>query len=310
MDRRNFLKTSAAFTFGMGAGVTLNKGFGWQPPTRPDLVTPRFATVHKDAVGKGENRCSLIYKYYNADRGRPITPLFQTGPDCTSNAGGMGIELVEVLQHLFKQSVYKGPIATEVLHVGARSMIGGQSSGGVSVADSITFMRDYGVLFRKDYGSIDFTDYNYYNTYKLGQRIPDVLLEECAKHRIKTSTLISTWDEARDAIASLQPVIVGSMVGFEYTGALKRDHEGYAKPNGRWAHAWLLIGIDDGKRKGGCLLSSWGKNWVTGPKGHGQPNGSIWVDKKTLEKMISEYGDCYAINTLTGLEKTDYKIWK
>ncbi len=310
MERRNFLKNSAAFALGLGLGSSGPRQFGWRPPSKPDTTTPRFHTQHKAILGKGKDRVSLIYKYYQSDRGKRLAPFFQTGPDCTSNASGMGIELIEVIQHLFKQSTYKGPIATEFLHVGARSLIGGRDYGGVPIADAIEFMRDYGVLFRKDYGVIDFTEYNYSNTYTLTEGIDPLLIEESKKHKIKTSTLVSTWDEARDAIASLQPVIVGSNVGFEYTDTLKRDADGFVQPNGNWAHAWLLIGIDDGVRPGGCLLSSWGENWVKGPKRHGQPNGSIWVDREVLELMLAEYGDSYAINTLTNLGKTDYKIWK
>ncbi len=310
MDRRNFLINSTAFALGLGIGSSAPRQYGWRPPSMPDTVTPRFSSQYRAVEGKGKDSVSLIYKYYQSDRGRQLKPFFQTGPDCTSNAGGMGIELIEVLQHLFKNSRYVGPIATEFLHVGARQIIGGRSSGGVSISESVKFMRDYGVLFRQDYEVIDFTEYNYSNTYTLSGGIDPLLIEECKKHKIETATLVSTWDEARDAIASLQPVMIGSMVGFEYTDTLKRDKDGFVQPNGKWAHAWLLIGIDDGIRPGGCLISSWGENWVKGPKRHGQPEGSIWIDRPVLELMLSEYGDSYAINTLTNLGKTDYKIWK
>lgn len=314
MERRNFLKTAAAFALGTGIGIghTSNQ-FGWRPPSKPDVITPKFANSHSAVVGQGEDRISLIYKYYQMGKQIPLFPLNQQGPDCTSKASGMGVELVEILQYLFKQSTYKGPIATEILHIGGRSVVGGRNYGGVAISETVEFMREYGVLFRKDYSIMDFTHYNYNKCVIMGNKIPEPLLKECSKHKIKTATFVSTWDEARDAISSLQPVILGSMVGFDpprNVNILTRDRDGFAEPNGSWAHAWLLIGIKDSGRKGGCILSSWGKNWVKGPKGYNQPDGSIWVDKKVLEQMISKYGDCYAINTLTNLEKEDYRIWK
>ena len=310
MERRNFLKTAAAFACGLGMGANGSQQFGWRPPSKLDTITPRFKDACSKFVDFGKDSVSLIYEYYQLDREKRLTPFFQTGPDCTSQASGMGIELIEIIQHLCKKSRYVGPIATEILHVGARSIIGGRKRGGVAVAEAIEFMRDYGVLFRKDYGSIDLTTYDYSNNDILNGRINPLLLEECAKHKIETATLVSTWDEARDAVSSLQPVIIGSNVGFQYTGTLMRDADGFVQANGAWAHAWLLIGIDDGVRPGGCLLSSWGENWVKGPKRHRQPNGSIWVDREVLELMLAEYGDSYAINTLTNLDNTDYKIWK
>ena len=309
MERRNFLKSAAAFSLGLGSGL-MYKQFGWVPPV--DLpIAPRFSEMYD--VSKGKSDVTLLYKYYELVVGTELQPLRQTGPDCTSNAGGVAIELIEVFQRIFKQSRNRGPIATEILHGGARSVIGNRSDGGVSIADSVKFMTKYGVMFREDYDIIDFTKYNYYNTYKLKGSLLKTLLKECEKHQVKTATLVSTWDEARSALALLQPIMVGSLVGFEPpsgVNTLTRDKDGFAKRNGKWAHAWLLIGIDDGPRPGGCLLSSWGPNWVKGPKRHGQPDGSIWVDRSVLERMLAEYGDSYAINTLTNLEKTEYKLWK
>lgn len=302
MLRRSFLKYVAALSI----GGSQPKYFGWLPPSLPSRV-PAFLASYPQFEDTGKGKISLLYKYVEKATGRPVTPNYQgKHPTCTGQAASKGVEFIEAIQHLLMKHKYIGRVSPEMLHIGGRQIIGKRLKGGVQIGEAIKFLTKYGALFQKKYKDWDFSK----NDYELCKRltedgVPDWLLKLCKQHPIQYYHKTNNWNEARDAICNLYPVIVGSAVGFEDA---KRDKDGFAEPKDKWYHAWLLIAINDrGPRRGGLLISSFGKNWARGPKAYGQPDGSIWVDKDVLDTMLSEYGDSYAISNLQGLKPVDYK---
>ncbi len=301
MLRRDFLKTSATFVFGSNQP----KDYGWLPPLLPNNA-PGFLDTYPQFEGIGSGQIVLLYKYLESILGSSLTAHLQTGPDCTSQAGGLGVDIIQAIQALLRKDRWIDKVATEVLHIGARKNIGNRDKGGVQINEVITFLLEHGTIFRKKYRNYDFTTYNYDNCKQLKSGIPSWLLEECKKYQC-TALKVTNWEEARDALRSLHPVIIGSSKGFD--NAI-RDSDGFAKPKGKWYHAWLLIGIDDrSKRPGGCLMSSHGDNWINGPRRHNQPKGSMWVEKDVLNDMITKFGDSFALCQLNGLTPTRYQLW-
>jgi len=50
-------------------------------------------------------------------------------------------------------------------------------------------------------------------------------------------------------------------------------------------------------------MNSWGKDWVKGPKGIGNPpDGGYWASWDDVNRILSQ-GDSYAISDLTGFPK-------
>jgi len=255
-------------------------------------------------IGERNNNINIfLYNYVQSALYKKIITPCQMGPDCVSQAGGMGIEFVQAIQHFLGNDVWYGQVATEMLHAGTLTKISPKSrkkkvvkkNDGITIYELSLFLKEYGVLFRRKYKDFDFTNYNYNNVVQLLKNIPPHLLEECKKHKIQTFTKVTNWNEAKNAIFNLQPVIIGSSVGFDNA---ERDRDGFVKPSGTWYHAWLLIGIinKNDERKGGCLISSHGPDWIKGPKKHGQPDGSFFIEPEILTKMLSEWGDSYAIS--------------
>jgi len=304
MQRRDFLKTSALYILPGGSPV---RNYGWLPPFLPSQE-PGFLDTFPQLEGSGKGKVVLLYKYLEAILKQPLIAHKQTGLDCTSHAGGLGIDFVQAIQKLLKRDRWIGKVATEVLHVGALNIIGKRKEGGVTINELLTFLIKYGTVFRRKYKeNYDFRTYKYSNCQKLAKLFPKWLLEECKKCQIIKHYKVSNFNEARDAIRDLNPVVIGSNQGFKNT---KRDKDGFAKPNGEYYHAWLLIAIDDKfKRPGGCLMSSWGDNWVKGPRRYKQPKGSIWVDKNILNTMLSKFGDSYALCRINGVTPKEYKLW-
>ena len=303
MQRRDFLKTSAFYILPGGSPV---RNYGWLPPFLPSQE-PGYLDAFPQAEGSGKGKVVLLYKYLEAVLKQPLIAHKQTGPDCSSHAGGLGVDFVQAIQKILRRDRWIGKIATEVLHIGALKIIAKRNEGGTQIKDIVTFLEKYGTVFRRKYQTYDFRTYKYANCRQLLKTFPEWLLEECKKCQIIKAHKVSSWNEAKDAIRNLNPIIVGSDIGFN--GA-KRDKDGFVKPKGQWYHAWLLSAIDDKfKRPGGCLISSHGDNWVKGPRRHKQPKGSIWVDKDTLHEMLNKYGDCYALCQLNGLTPKEYKLW-
>ncbi len=306
MLRRDFLKTSAAL-FYRGSSV---RYYGYLPPILPSPA-PSLFEAYPELEGSGDGKIVLLYKYIEKILGKSLPAYLQKGPDCTSMASGVSLDIIQAIQNILHKSCWEGRTATEYLHIGGRQIIGKRYSGGVGIDDLMTFIVKYGVVFRKKYKFenqvYDFTKYRYTTTKKLGKDFPSWLAREGRKHCVDKVVKIKNWDEAVAAIRNLSPVVIGSAVGFD--GA-KRDKDGFVKPRGKWFHAWSLIGIDDrSKRPGGCLMNSHGENWIKGPTRHKQPNGSIWVDKDVLNKMLSQYDDSYAICTFQGCKPKKYRLF-
>jgi len=93
-------------------------------------------------------------------------------------------------------------------------------------------------------------------------------------------------------------VTIASNQGF----SSRRDSEGFARPEGSWAHQMAILGVDDEyKRSGALVQNSWGV-WNSGPKRHDQPDGSFWVDAEELERRVLKTGDCWAYSGYEGFK--------
>jgi len=89
-----------------------------------------------------------------------------------------------------------------------------------------------------------------------------------------------------------------------------RDKEGFVIPKGVWPHAMVIAAAQDGRRPGGCFLNSHGKHWAKGPKTHGQPDGSVWIDAKYIDKYAKKY-EAYAFSSYKGFPQPEreYILW-
>lgn len=131
--------------------------------------------------------------------------------------------------------------------------------------------------------------------------VPDELEAEAAKHKILTTSLVTSFDEAAAAIAvSKNPVAVCSGVGFQNS---KRDSDGFCRRSGSWAHCMMFMGARFGKRPGLLCVNSWG-NSNSGPTyPDNMPDAiakcSFWVDADTVDSMLREK-DSFALSSYEG----------
>jgi hypothetical protein len=166
----------------------------------------------------------------------------------------------------------------------------GHGGEGMSCSVAARFVNKVGgLLIRKAYGDIDLSTYSGIGG-KWGRTgIPQELINEAKKNPVKTISLISTIEQARDAIANGYGISVCSMSGF----SSRRDKHGIASRSGSWAHAMAWVGMDDTheiyKETLFLVQNSWGI-WNNGPKRHDQPDGSFWIREKDAAEMLSGNG--------------------
>lgn len=193
------------------------------------------------------------------------------------------------------------PIAEEVTYGGSRVEIGGgrlRGDGSVG-AWAAEFVRQFGVVARSKYGKYDLSVYSEDTCRSFGNTGVPTELESIAKtHPVKTITKITTWDEAKRALAQGYGISVCSNQGF----SRQRNQNGVAAPQGSWAHCMCLAGyitLDDGTEYG-RIDNSWGPNYFSGPVGWGEPGPEgFWAQSKIIHKML-QYGDSWAFSCVEG----------
>lgn len=293
MKRRKFLKLATALVT-VPFAPEISKESGWVPPEHDFNIRrfPEQLRVDRKAI--------LLYKFLENATQRIFVPHKQETVDCTSHATGLAIDITQAIQVCLGNDRWIKEIATELLHIGGREIVGGRTSGGVSISGSVKFATDYGNIYRIIYPGWDFTEYSLSNIKRIDEKTTkelELLLNEARYHPILDSFRVSNAEQACAAMSNLRPVVLGSMTAFNK----KRDKEGFIQPvRGRWAHAWTVIGYDTKfHRPGVLLMSSWGKNWVSGPK-RNQPDGSAWIDMKVFDRMMDE---AIAIESFQGVTR-------
>ena len=338
LNRRTFLGTAGSLIFGSaGRGITdlLQTSnntqqpiySGWIPNKqatqrfKQSLSMPMFRQAGRGLAGTGAGQRVLLWKYLERVTGGELVPHDQGIGDCVSHAWGLGIDMLDAIQVAHGHGSWNKKCATEIIYAGARVEIGnGRISGdGLHGVWAARWCRDYGILLRQPYldGKYDFTQYSASKARKWAHKcqrctewgggVPDELEPIAKRHPVKTTTLVNTWEEARDAIANGYPIALCSDVGFTSS----RDRDGFADRRGTWNHSMLLAGIDDtSSRPGGLIINSWGDNWIDGPTRFDQPIGSFWAEADVIESMLRQ-DDSFALSSYVGYprQNLDYRLY-
>ena len=250
------------------------------------LKTPLFGAAAYKLNGAGEGRLSLpfksLLKFYK-DFGPSER---QTTGDCVSHSTRNAVDITRAVEIDIKgePESFEAHGATEGIYQ-AR----GHRGQGMTCSGAAKYVHEKGgLLIRKDYGGVDLSEYNS----NLGARhkIPSsIYISEAKKHQVKTISLITTVEEARDALANGYAMSVCCGYGL----CSIRDSKGIAKRGGGWNHAMAWIACDDTRERFKELLflvqNSWGL-WNSGPKVHEQPEGSFWIREKDARGMLAQQG--------------------
>lgn len=269
------------------------------------LPHPVFSDIWSSIKGSGSGKKMLLY-----DIIRNVAGYFpnrkQEDSDCVSQGIAYAVDAIKCVDiHINKEfEMWVAETSTEDIYSGSRNIIGkgrlgnGGGSLGVWAAE---YVNKYGALARGKYGNIDLSKYDVSKVRswaRPGFILPDDILNAAKQHPILTISQVNSYEEVRDLIVNGYAVTIASNQGF----SSRRDSEGFARPEGSWAHQMAILGVDDEyKRRGCCVQNSWGV-WNSGPKRHNQPDGSFWVDAEELERRVLKTGDCWAISGYEGFK--------
>jgi hypothetical protein len=252
-----------------------------------ELLHPMFGATAYGLYGSGKGKMSLLYKSI-----QKFDPTFgpheaQTTGDCTSHATRNAVDVTrchEIVGGQREDFITRS--ATEAIY-GCR----GHGGEGMATSTAARFVSKIGgILLRKKYESVDLSKYNS----KIGENwgrtgVPKEVIEEAKKHQVKTISLVTSVEEARDAIANGYALSVGSDYGF----SSRRDKYGIAKRSGNWGHAMAWVGMDDTHEIFNETLfliqNSWGI-WNAGDKRLDQPEGSFWIRESDAAGMLAQNG--------------------
>jgi hypothetical protein len=172
--------------------------------------------------------------------------------------------------------------ATEPIYSGSRVEARGYSGAGDSPyggwqdgsfgSAAAKWVRDWGVLLRKDYSGItgqaddDLRVYSadkskQWGAYGCGGKNDQGRMDKLAREKpIKEYSQCRSFEDVARCICALQcPVIVGSSSGFN----MALDNDGFWTPSGTWYHLMAFIGVRFGRRPGALIAQSWGPESTT-----------------------------------------------
>ena len=281
-----------------------------------ELAEPNFEQAGADAIKQAKGVDTFlyraVYKAHAARYGKPFVVGSQGIGDCISWGFGHGCYFAACINWQTGKAI-EAPLmpATESIYGGSRvegrgrpEGSGGWSDGSYGGAAARWLSEVGGIVYREPVGGHDLTTYSadrakQWGCYGNGGAGDRGALDAIAKkHPCSRVALVTDFDSAAAAIESGYPVAVASGVGFEST----RDADGFAKRGVHpWGHCMCFVSSrhadGEGKRDGLLCLNSWGPKWIGGPKWPSdQPDGSFWVDRRTVDAMLAGE-DSFAVSS-------------
>lgn len=260
------------------------------------LKYPLFGDASKRITNSGKGKLSIPYKSVFKFDKNPYNERQVTG-DCVSHGTRNACDVSRAVEIDVggEREAWIARGATEAIY-GAR----GWSGEGMTGSKAAEFVSKIGgILIRQNYkGVVDLSKYNGMLGAGWGGRgVPDAVLDLANDHQIKTTSLVRTVEEARDALANGYGIAVCSNYGFNST----RDKKGFARQSGSWGHCMAWIACDDTNGDTSFLVqNSWGK-WNDG--GHPDwgpiPDGSFLIHSDVAEGMLKQNGS-YAFSNFNG----------
>ncbi len=320
MDRRAFLGKSvlAASTIlfnplrALGKSKSTKNVYGWVPSAQR---TPNLYSFNENIKYLGSEKVVCFWKTWKKVTGNDWIPRFQASTDCVGMATGSALDILGTLNIGLKgkREKFITLSSTDMIHAGGRIEMGKSrlTTAGMYGWCGVQYLKKYGNLLRLPYPPYDLTPYSE-DTVRYWDKngIPEALLIEAKKHPLLNYAQVKSWEELRDGVAAGNPAIFCSMMGADND---QRDEDGFIKPSGKWAHAWTVGGIRDDKRPGACLFNSHGSNFGRGPKTFDQPDGTVWIDAKYIDKYLKDddVGEGFILTDYQGFiaPEVDYVLW-
>jgi len=243
--------------------------FGWTPNPAEvqkilsSLPRPYFAQEATHLAGSGEDKDVFFWEVEQAVLGHLLASWNQSSiGSCVSHGTGRAAQDTILVQCLLGQSQWPGfEVAREPIYGGSRVEVGGNRGSyqdGSVGAWAAKWINLWGVLLYKKYEQYDLSDgYNVQRCKQWGANgVPDSLEPVAKLYPIKTVSLITSVENARDALVNGYPIAICGSLG----RTMKRQPGGWCRVSGTWYHSQELRGVCvvKGNKPAFVYQNSWG----------------------------------------------------
>lgn len=323
MDRRNFIAmvgAGAGAIFAGGAGIGFGgdnfdggfgdgQHFGWVPSPEATRQFVRstdrpYYSQWQNPTGAAEGKQVMLLQAYEKVTGKKFQAHRQTVGDCCSHASSLCAEVLSTVQILNgHNSKWVGKYSTEYNYAYGRVIAGNsiiRRADGSTGAFSAKTQLYGGNLLRDKYGDIDLTEYSGARARDWGRAgvgPPEQLIPIAKKNVVRTASIITSADQAAEAILSGYTVCVCSNQGFSSVA----DRDGVMRADRTWYHAMSILGFDyKSQRRTFYIQNSWG-NYCQGSERHptGTFEGGFHADRSVVDYMLRQ-GDSYVYSDIVG----------
>ena len=292
------------------------------------LPSPTFAAAAPDAMSKAERKDTLLWRAMNeAHIARYVVQWRCSNQldvgSCVSHGAAHAVFASEAVAWMMGERgeppllVHQGAIygGSRVEARGkpgdGKKPYGGYSDGSTGY-HAAKWLKEWGVIYRRQYPSVDCTVSNptiekEWGAYGCGGPSDDGRLDAEAKAvPCLYVTRVETWDELVAAITSGHPVTIASSQGF----AKRLDAQSFDSPSGTWFHQMAVIGVRF-DREGAAIVNSWGSYLrYTAPRWpEDLPDGVFWADRSVMERILGQ-GDSWVISEVKiEWRNLDHRKW-
>lgn len=259
------------------------------------LPMPLFGAAAPHLFGLAMPKTTLLYKAFKEVIGSYPAYVAQKIGDCVSMGFGHGVDLLQCVEiAMGGEAEAFEYTSTEAVYGMARVDIGGGRLGngdGAVGAWAAKAVSTIGTVSRKVAG-----EYSGERAKSWGRSgVPADIKSQAGAHKVKTVSLVASWEEAKVAIANGYPVTICSDQGF----TMNRDANGFCRPSGSWNHCMLLCGFREDEHPGGFIFQSWGPDTPSGPLSLDQPGNTFCAETSVVDRMIRQ-GDSWALSAFDG----------
>lgn len=264
--------------------------FGWVYNPREvgrimaTLPRPVFASAAPGLRGSGEGKTILLSEAVRAVLGQDIPYPAQQIGCCVSRGFSAGTDILSCVEiAIDKQAEEFKETSHEAIYGLAREIGNflqppGDRGDGAVGAWAAKAVSQHGTISREVVGA-----YSDKRAGEWGWKGVPADIKAQIRNKVRTVSMVKSYEEARDSIANGYPVAVCSDQGF----SMERDRDGFCRPQGTWYHCMLFMGIRHDKPALLCM-NSWGMDNPKGPLALGQPTNTFWVDARTADRMLKQ----------------------
>lgn len=302
MTEHEFFRSMGGIPFSGGPGEAPRWSFGWR--CNPDAVEQVVATLPFQRLGvdapsikgTGAGKTVLLSDAAKKLLGHHLPAQQQPRGTCVSRGYSRAVDYLQIAQIVIQGLAQEYKFASHAFIYGCGAEVGHDQNyqDGLVGAWAAKAVTQFGVCTNEECGDRD-AGYDDLAVEWKARGVPQKYKDLGKDNLVRTVSLVTTPEQARDAICNAYPVSCCSGQGF----TMKRDSNGRCTPQGLWSHCMMWSAYRDDRRQF-LVEQSWGQNTPSGPTGDLDiPDNAFWIDWDVAASMLREQ-DSFALSSFDG----------